>query len=367
MKNYLLLNPFRRNITLTLAWLSCIGVYAQPYQSGSYRSSNSEVITQLSESTVTYTIATVNVEKSKLLVENFTQQRKYDITKLNSTPQVITVLFWMPVKGVNALDSLLTQTGVVSYKNISIVYDPKVSAELKLDLEFQKKWLADLELQSNFWRKDTSKVGMEKYNMVMSQQRNKEIEINQLIKRINNYESNKDLCLVSIYFKNEDHSNDSKLSNVRMPGIEYSYMLLNQPKEGITSSAYSGLSVRYIFTKGKDYINFSAYQSNKKVTDSTTFNQLFNLMIAQDFYSRKYGQGKYRFFNPYIGYQAGASLASNQLGIEVIPCIAPTFGLELYKGKSFLIDVHTHYNLPVSSKFNQLRGWVFNGGLNFVF
>lgn len=320
-----------------------------------------------SQSKVEYTISTMQFHKVKQVVTHYTQERNYQVINLDVQISRIWVQFWMPVGGLNSLDSLINTMGFINYKQVVLAYDKMVADELNMDINFHKKWKTELEYQTAFWKKDTSRAGQEKYQMFLNQLQAKEVEINSLIKKLNSYELNKELYLVSLSFNNSESAYDSKLSNVRMPGVEYTLFFPSQPESSISTAQYSGLTVRYIFTNGKDYVSFSALKSQQQVNDSSTFKQFFNFMVAQDYYSRRYGEGKRKFFNPYIGYQTGFQLATNKLGIEVIPVITPTFGLELYKSKWMMLDVHAHYQLPITHKFNGVRGWMCYGGLNFTF
>lgn len=155
---------------------------------------------------------------------------------------------------------------------------------------------------------------------------------------------------------------------VNMPGAEFSLLRVENPKKGISSNFYSGLQVKYIFTKGKDYIQLGAWKSTSSALDSSTFKELFLFSFGQDFYSKRWGKGSRKFLNLYTGYNTGILLLSDGNNRVILPQLSPAIGLDIFKTKHVLLDTRVNYFLPISSKYYEnLRGLTFSASFNFVF
>lgn len=189
----------------------------------------------------------------------------------------------------------------------------------------------------------------------------KEVEIINLNKKENTF-------IVSINLKDEIISFEtSEFSFINMPGVEFSYLTIENPKEGISAKTYQGYFLKYLFTKGKSYVSLGVYKAlDLETNDTTAFSEMFNLGFGQDFYSRHLGHGSRKFLNLYLGYSIGGIIATSKVDKSNMLYIAPCLGLELFKSKNILIDTRANYFLPLSYNKN-LRGLSLNTSINFVF
>jgi hypothetical protein len=155
-----------------------------------------------------------------------------------------------------------------------------------------------------------------------------------------------------------------------MPGGEFSYLSIENPKVGRSASAYMGGSVRYLFTRGKSYVVLGILKADGGPTseDTTMFTDVFHYAYGADFYPSHFGRGQRNFLNLYSGFTLGGLFLSSKSDNTHLFQVTPHVGIELFKGKQFLLDTRAGYLLPFSSTYNlNLRGWTSSTSLNFVF
>lgn len=196
------------------------------------------------------------------------------------------------------------------------------------------------------------------------------LEMRKALSELNKY-------YVTIEFNNAYLSstdfNENDLNKVRkwvnMPGAEFSYLNVEIPKVGKSANAYQGVQIKYIFTRGKDYLQLGAWKSTETVSDSSTIQELFMISAGQDFYSKRWGKGSRKFFNLYSGYNGGILLMNTaDDNLKVLPQISPCIGMDLFKTKHVLLDARVSYFLPLSLDYYQnLRGFTYSASFNFVF
>ena len=161
---------------------------------------------------------------------------------------------------------------------------------------------------------------------------------------------------------------ESGVSFINMPGIEFSYLTIDSPKNGLSAQNYQGYFIKYMFTKGKSYADIGVYKNNSiGKTDSLAYSEMFLLGFGQDFYSRHLGRGKRNFLNLYSGYTVGGLLASSNTKRTTMIYLCPSIGIELYKNKYMIIDTKVNYFLPISDYNRNMRGISYNASINFVF
>lgn len=154
-----------------------------------------------------------------------------------------------------------------------------------------------------------------------------------------------------------------------MPGAEFTYLSIENPKAGLSGEAYAGASVRYLFTKGKSYLILGVLKNlDQPEGDTTIYNDVFQYAYGTDFYPRHFGRGQRSYLNLYSGFTLGGLFLSSTAKNEHILQVTPHVGIELYKGKQTLLDVRGGYLLPLDSDLNlNLRGWTVSPSFNFVF
>lgn len=154
-----------------------------------------------------------------------------------------------------------------------------------------------------------------------------------------------------------------------MPGGEFTWLSIENPEAGMTGSEYLGGSVRYLFTRGKSYVVLGILKNGQdSPSDTTVFTDIFHYAYGADFYPSHFGRGQRNFLNLYSGFTIGGLFLSSRSSNTHLFQATPHVGIELFKGKQFLLDTRAGYLLPFSSRYNlNLRGWTSSTSLNFVF
>lgn len=155
---------------------------------------------------------------------------------------------------------------------------------------------------------------------------------------------------------------------VNMPGFEVSYLNIENPKLGLSSSGYRGAGVKYLFSKGKSYFVLSVLKSSDQVSDSTQIRDMFLYGYGVDFYPRYFGRGQREFFNLYSGLNFGGIYMTGTNSSHHVGYISPYLGLEIYKNQFVLLDFRSGYLIPMDQSTNlNFRGLTSHLSFNFVF
>ena len=193
-----------------------------------------------------------------------------------------------------------------------------------------------------------------------------EVNINQLQQNAGDQ-----MCNVRFTINDEMSTpNNSRVSFVNMPGIEYGFLKIENPTAGISAKSYQGATIKYMFTRGKSYFNLGVYRAiDNNTSDTSLINELFMMNFGQDFYPRNFGRGKRRFLNLYTGYQIGGFISNqnNNKNSVFIPNANLSFGVELIKTKHILVDNKVSYFLPLNELNRNMRGILYQASFNFVF
>lgn len=313
--------------------------------------------------TVTYSIYTSDYSEKKLSLEGFLKKGKYTIINQKESKTSHHYEFAIWDSDLDNIDSLCNTLGYVSFKDLKSFNHDADLKEAQLQLEQQKEKKIEFEKM----QKQLDSIGSARYYAHWEKIRAIDEEINHTKKRILNYQSYEKVYTVVIELYNEQTIYESTRVNfVHMPGAEYVYFITENPKQGLSYSNYQGVNLKYVFTKGKSFFALGALKPVSK-TDSTTFDEIFNLTFGQDWYSKHLGRGGYKFCNLYIGYHTGFTLAYNDFGNKWWPYVSPSTGLELFKNKYFLFDTNVSYYLPLSNYNRNMRGYKISGSINFTF
>lgn len=169
-----------------------------------------------------------------------------------------------------------------------------------------------------------------------------------------------------LYLIEDDNSTlDYSSSWINMPGVEYSLLFTEQPKEGLTSSQMQGINLKYMFNYGKTYALLGLYK-NMDSNITTEIDETYIFALGQDFYSKRMGRGQRKFFNLYTSFNLGVYISTSETQKETSWFTNPFIGLEIFKNKYFLLDHKVGYFLPYQNNRNQ-RGLLYNASFNFVF
>ncbi len=339
-----------KNIVVIIMLLFAADVLAQ--RGGSVKNYN------LNKSIVVYT--------TKLKI---TQQKMDEFISLNAEKLVNSMMsenhlrfeFVLNKLKLKKLDSLVATFGYLSESNYSTTNFNDRIEQLKNELADEQEKLA----------KYSSKPDSNTYkNYIFETEKN----ISRIRKSIREIDVNDSLVWVSLNVYNEmstpSNSGSSRVSFVNMPGFEVGYLFVENPKVGLSSTAYQSLTCKYMFTRGKSYINLGVFKdANANAADSSRIRELFLINFGQDFYPRHFGRGKRQFLNLYTGYQLGGFITNrnNDNTSSFIPNANVSLGLELYKSKYILLDNKVSYFLPLNDLNRNLRGILYNISLNFVF
>lgn len=167
--------------------------------------------------------------------------------------------------------------------------------------------------------------------------------------------------------RDETSPRQTKVRFVNMPGFEYSFLMVGNPKPGFSASYYNGYNLKYLFTRGKTFITLGVFKAKDvAATDSTTLTDAFNISFGQDFYSRHFGRGARKCFNMYSGYNVGFMAFRGETTSTKTIYVSPTVGVELFKNRFVLWDLRGSYYLPFKHNYD-LRGWQFSTSFNVAF
>lgn len=314
---------------------------------------------------------TVYVTKMPQAVQQlnqFLQQHHATILRSDFTINRNFVEFQISTNELTALDSLATALGYVTQNSYytqnlkqSYLENKRRIANLKYENELLANQLSDSLLPA-FRADELRRKVMNNMSSITSfEMSNKELE-----ERMEG-----STCAVSFTINDEMSTpNNSRVSFINMPGLEYGYLHIENPKAGVSAKAYQGVAIKYMFTRGKSYFNLGAYKAiDNNTTDSTLINELFMINFGQDFYPRHFGRGKRKFLNLYTGYQIGGFIQNrnNDKNAVFIPNANISFGVELLKSKHVLIDNKASYFLPLDGINRNMRGILYQASFNFVF
>jgi hypothetical protein len=164
--------------------------------------------------------------------------------------------------------------------------------------------------------------------------------------------------------------NRSKSSNANMPGIEYGFLWIENPKVDYSAKAYQSYAMKYNLKRNKGFFTVGIFKNaDTKSNDSSIINEMVFLNYGQQLYSQHWNNGNRAFLNPYVAYQAGLFLTNQiETGLNKIkPNVNMSLGLEIYKSKYFLLDNKLSYFMPIDTRNHDLRGMMYNVSVNFVF
>lgn len=319
-----------------------------------------------------YTVYSSDYKRAKTTLENFISQKNYTLIKQEETKASHYYEFNIPTTDIRIIDTLASQLGYVSNKQLTSFNNEDKLEAARIDLLTQENKKKEYEVM--LIKMDSA--GSPKYYQHWEKIRDIETDIAWTRKKITQLEKISPLYRVKISVNDEQSKpTNTRISFVNMPGVQYSCLFTESPKAGLSSPMYQGVFLKYLFTKGKSYFSLGVLKSvnttGRIVSDTIsarTNTEIFNIVFGQDFYSKRFGRGNNRFMNLYVTYQVGASMYFNSKGAMTIPFANPGVGLEFFKNKNILIDGNVYYFLPLAEDYNRnMRGWMPSLSFNFVF
>ncbi len=267
--------------------------------------------------------------------------------------------------GSQALESQFAEWGYVDKRQISTVSNAFEIEKQEMELDFLQKRLATYEAELKTTPKENPN-----YKEYFTAVRNLENQIFTLQKQIKELKNQVRSFSYQIIIEEENSTpqGQDQIRFVNMPGIQYSFLKIENPQEGFSSNAYQGISLKYLFTRGKSFAEIGAFRSVSAIaSDSVShLKELFMYSFGQDFYPTHFGRGSRKFLNLYTGYTVGGIFATSKNNSHHVVYIQPRFGVELFKSRSILLDTNMGYFIPFYRNLN-LRGLMFHTSFNFLF
>lgn len=317
----------------------------------------------------TVEISSTDIEKSKQTINDIITQYAKTVLIKNEEPRSIYVKLSIENSNLKKIDELLRPVGYILKNNQNSESTDQAISKIIFDTINIREQINDI--RNALKSLDTSKQEAQQKVSLLNNIINLEKQIRESRNKIDNYKNSIHLTIVEITVRDETMVGDNaRINYVNMPGIEYGSLFTESPKAGLSASQYQGFALKYLFTRGKSYINIAAFKDTKSNTkDSSYYNSLFFIDFGQDFYPRHFGRGKRKFLNLYTGYQIGGYYASayDVSKNKFITDMKVDIGLEIIKTKYILLDTKVNYLIPFDTDMQNLRGLMFNASFNFVF
>jgi hypothetical protein len=305
--------------------------------------------------------------EARVALTGFIRKRAVRVQKQEETPEQLTAEFSLNTTDLPRLDSLVTGLGYVLENNLNTHSLTSRQQELKAEERVEAT-----RLTNNQTRMQEAKLTTEERIALQNEIVQQDARLRQLQQRQQLLTSHEGQAYVSLRLFDEISfpTGNPRVSFVNMPGVEYAYLRLDNPKVGLTSQAYQGYAIKYLFTRGKSYFNLGVYKpTTTNKTDSAFVNELFVINFGQDFYPRNFGRGRRRYLNLYTSYQVGGFILNrnDDKKNDFIPNVNLGLGVELIKTRHILLDTKASYFVPLSSRSRDLRGLLGQASFNFVF
>ncbi len=308
-------------------------------------------------------VSALDYIKAKSDLKRLINQYPVNIKEQNESEQTSTVTFTTDEKTFYILKDSLSALGEILLQNLNTSNQKITMDELAMEIRFLTQ---KLQHYNDFLQ--TLDPKSEAYLSVWTQKMLIESDLFEKNKALQtDLKKNQPFLFAFTLVQEILPARKQRLTFVNMPGLEYAYFLVENPKLGLTSGAYQGGSLKYLFTQGKSYLGAGIFKSIEPIrNDSTTFSDLFVVNFGQDFFSRYLGQGGRKYLNLYSGYTLGYMLATGSTSKLNVFYISPSIGIEWFKSRHILVDTKGAYLIPFQENKN-LRGLMISASFNFVF
>ncbi len=367
-----------RHITILLLISIALPISGQYYNRSSYAANKSA------------RLYSARYNSSLDSMDEFVNKHGVVLIKKNMDLNSSTYQFEMPENLVSVLDQNLNEWGYIFSSNIETNNLQKTIKNYEEEIVKQERIIENnkedlLRIQNDTQSNDPKNgfsSGNHRYNEnnYVTTIRNAENRIEDIRKSIDEINKLSSTIYVTVEIYDDVATPDGrkqKVSWVNMPGVSYSFLQIENPKTGISHDQYAGFNLKYMFTRGKSYIEIGVLKPLSTLTTveqldpvlSNTKNDFFLIQFGQDFYSRHFGRGKRKFLNLYSGYTVGVMLPNqyNDIKQKSVPVGSLSIGIELLKTKHILLDSRAAYFLPINEENRNTRGILYNASLNFVF
>ena len=313
------------------------------------------------------TIYATRFEESKQAMNNFIRQHAERVQRKDEMQERFTAEFILDESKLSRLDSLIPKLGYAIENSLSSQNFQQNIRQLKqnmLDETEEQQRLRGFLNSPNYTQEQKNQYQNRLDNSLANQKRQ--------LQELRNYEDYDSLAFVTVNIYDEVTypTGNQKISFVNMPGLEFSVLMPENPKVGASAEQYQGYLIKYLFTRGKSYLDLGVYKAvDNNRTDSTLINELFLINFGQDFYPKHFGRGKRKYLNLYTCYQIGGFIINrnNDKHNTFNPNLNLGIGVEIFKSKHVLLDNKITYFLPLNELNRNLRSLTYNASLNFVF
>lgn len=310
---------------------------------------------------VTIQLSSSDHLEAKEMIKGFLAVRPHKVYDERLSGHTYFIKFLVNEEVFRAFDTTINRYGVILDRKINIKNISDEIAQEQLRLSFLNDKLTNYEQETDRVREGNKKRHADfwdKTQLIREEIYSTTLRINRLLSVKNDY-------LIHVTVRNEMTTPTvSGITFVNMPGVEYEQLHIENPGSGVSAKMYEGYGLKYLFTKGKSYINVGAIKS--KGAEGEEYDEFFYYGFGQDFYPRHFGRGKRRFLNLYMGYNIGGAFATNDLRGKGLFITKFNLGVELFKSRHVLLDTRVNYWVPFSENRN-LRGLGYNVAFNFVF
>lgn len=313
------------------------------------------------------TVGVTKYAEARAALTGFIRVRAVRVQKQEEAPEQLTAEFVLPTAALPRLDSLAATLGFVLENNLNA---HNLTARLE-ELAADEQRLTT-QLAYSQTRLLTPLLPVPERETLVTETASLQSRLAQARQQQQRLRTHQGQAYVVLRLYDEVSfpTGNHKVAFVNMPGVEYGYLRLDNPKVGLTSPAYQGYSIKYHFTRGKSYFNLGVYKPTEKNTaDSTFINELFVINFGQDFYPRNFGRGRKKFLNLYTSYQIGGFILNrnDDQKNDFIPNLNLGLGLELVKTRHILLDNKASYFIPLDKRSRDLRGLLYQASFSFVF
>ncbi|GAA4034057.1 hypothetical protein GCM10022409_17970 [Hymenobacter glaciei] len=313
------------------------------------------------------TVAVTRFAPARAALTDFIRHRSARVQKQEETPDQLIAEFALPIRELPRLDSLTAALGYVLENNLNAHDLTSRLQELQADEQNEASQLATLKKEQAEGRPNAEQRLA--WGKLTEEHTERLTRVRHQLEGIAAHAGQAYVTL-RLYDEVSFPTGNRRISFVNMPGVEYGYLHLDNPKVGLTSANYQGYSLKYLVTRGKSYLNLGVYKPVGATESNEEFvNELFVVNFGQDFYPRNFGRGRRRYLNLYTSYQLGGFILTrnNDRHNEFIPNLNLGLGVELLKTRHVLIDTKGSYFVPLNSRSRDLRGLLGQASFNFVF
>jgi len=312
------------------------------------------------------TLQTDNFEKSYKKLKKIVKRSKSIILSTNQNQYLrnkgIRIVLSTNKEGFDDIQDNINKLGMLENQNLTTNNNTKKNKIYEMELKHLINKV--LIYESEFKKMDSENPNYLSFLKTIETLNDEVFELQKKLTQ-NVQKTNKYIVNIDLHERHSEPLGDD-FQLINMPGGEYSYLMVDTPKKGLSSDAYHGWGIKYMFSKGKSYIVLNVLKSMDNVGEDTQMKEIFIYAYGVDFYPRHLGSGRRTFLNLYSGFTIGGVYFTAEDDTKNTFQATAHLGLELLKTSRLILDIKAGYFLPLKENRN-LRGYMFTGALNFMF